>query len=79
MIDGGGPDAYPCEMREGRILMYDNATCIAMVRKHTSLRKEYAFTNAICAGYKTGGVDSCSVKTKKHIYSTIKHKQNIYL
>ncbi|XP_065170300.1 serine protease 30-like [Atheta coriaria] len=55
----GNENSYPCEMHEGRILLYNNATCRAMVKRQTTDIKYVRFIKALCAGYQSGGVDTC--------------------
>lgn len=52
-----GDNTEPCQLREARVLIYDDDACKKMLKTMDEDPKE--FMHAFCAGYLEGGIDAC--------------------
>ena len=52
--------AMPCTLHEARLLIYPDSTCKKMT--NSTGNNASAITNAFCAGYMNGGIDTCQVR-----------------
>lgn len=51
--------AMPCTVHEARILIYNDSDCHNMINRTGN--NDSLITNAFCAGYLQGGIDTCQV------------------
>lgn len=49
----------PCTLHEARLLIYPDSACVKMM--NDAGNNGSAIVNAFCAGYLTGGIDTCQV------------------